>query len=452
MDGSRIANDQPTVAVATLGCKLNQAESEEMARRFAAAGYCVVEFDDVADVYVINTCSVTHIADRKSRQLIRQARRANPEAIVVATGCYAEVAPQEVGRTECVDLVVGNGDKAHIVDLVDRDRLLRRSVSSAEVGAGLSAGMSRTRALLKIQEGCNKFCAYCIVPLARGRECSKPADEVIAEVRRLVADGRKEIVLTGVNIGAYGCDRSDSTPTLFDLVRRIIEETSLPRLRLSSIEPEDFDPRLLSLMDGHRLARHVHLPLQSGSDQVLRLMRRRYSSEWFERLVDRIREEVPDVAVTTDIIVGFPGEGDREFHQTLDLARRVAFAGIHVFKYSARRGTRAAQLPNQVPHGIKQQRSQALLNLADKLGRSYREAFSGRVLDVLYEELASPELSPPGVRAPLAVWEGLTDNYIRVFTASTQILRNQMRATRMLGEHPSGLWGSIEATEPDQQP
>ncbi len=451
-DDERVT-DRPTVAVATLGCKLNQAESEDLTRRFAAAGYRIVGFDDTADVYIVNTCSVTHIADRKSRQLIRQARRANPDAVVVATGCYAEVAPQEVGRTDRVDLVIGNEDKARIVEMVECERWPRVTESCSGLGVQLPGATSRTRALLKIQEGCHKFCAYCIVPLARGRERSRPADEVINEVRRLVVEGRNEIVLTGVNIGAYGHDLpASASSTLFDLVKRIIEETSLPRLRLSSIEPEDFDSRLLALMDGRRLARHLHLPLQSGSDQVLRLMRRRYSSEWFEGLVDRVRRDVPDVAITTDIIVGFPGEGEPEFRQTLELARRVRFAGIHVFKYSARRGTRAAQLPNQVPYGVKQQRSQALLSLGARLGRSYREGFSGRVLDVLYEERASREWFPSGGRAPLTVWEGLTDNYIRVFTASAEVLQNQMRATRMVGEHPSGLWGSIEAAEAGQAP
>lgn len=444
-DGERITN-QPTVAIATLGCKLNQAESEELARRFNDAGYCVVQFDESADVYVVNTCSVTHIADRKSRQLIRQARRANPGGIVVATGCYAEVAPQEVGRVDRVDLVVRNEDKGRIVEMVDERRMRRPPGQVGGLGVQLPSATSRTRALLKIQEGCNKFCAYCMVPLARGRERSRPASEVIADVNRLVAEGRKEVVLTGVNIGAYGRD-SSGEPPLLDLVRRILDETQLPRLRLSSIEPEDFDPRIVSLMDGGRLARHLHLPLQSGSDQVLRLMRRRYSSQWFLSLVDEIRRAVPPVAITTDVIVGFPGEGEAEFHETCDLVRKARFAGIHVFKYSARRGTRAAQMPNQVPYTVKQQRSEALLQLGAKLGRSYREGFAGETLEVLYEEVASAERMPLGGRATTRIWEGLTDNYIRVFTPSERPLGNQIVPTRMIGEHPNGLWGSIESSE-----
>lgn len=450
MEETRRVVNQPTVAMATLGCKLNQAETEDLAMRFISAGYCVVDFDDTADVYVINTCSVTHIADRKSRQLIRQARRANPDGIVVVTGCYAEVAPQEVSVLDHIDLVVANRDKGRIVELVDSTRLPRQPGAYAGVGAQLPSITSRTRALLKIQEGCDKYCAYCIVPLVRGRERSLPMDGVIAEVERLVAQGRQEVVLTGVNIGVYGHDLpKPEQSTLFDLVSRILVETKLPRLRLSSIEPEDFDTRILSLMDGSHLARHLHLPLQSGSDQILRSMRRRYNSAGFLKLIDEARRMVPDVAITTDVIVGFPGEGEVEFQQTAELARRASFAGMHVFKYSVRRGTRAARFPDQVPYSVKRRRSEMLLALATNLGQDYRRGFLDRTLDVLYEQAVSTE-KPPDGQSRGSVWEGLTDNYIRVYTSSQVPLDNQIRATRLTGEHANGLWGEISLTAATQ--
>jgi threonylcarbamoyladenosine tRNA methylthiotransferase MtaB len=382
------------VAFATLGCKLNQAESQDLAVRFQNSGYQLAEFENAADVYIINTCSVTHIADRKSRQLIRQARRANPEGLIVVTGCYAEVSPEDVSKTERIDLIVGNQDKAHIVESVTA--LLDASHSQRVDDTGLNLPtsgdevVSRTRVMLKIQEGCDKFCSYCIVPYARGRERGRPIAEVVQDVRELVAQGRQEIVLTGVNIGAYRQDAAKRGHSeLPELVQAILDQTSLARLRLSSIEPEDFDLRLLPFLHTGRVARHIHLPLQSGSDSVLKAMRRRYDTAAFLELVETIRQSVPDVAITTDIIVGFPGEGDTEFQETLQTLRNARFAAAHVFKYSSRRGTPAAQMPNQVPYALKQLRSQILAKLANELGQQYHNRFIGRTLDVLYEQTAA---------------------------------------------------------------
>jgi threonylcarbamoyladenosine tRNA methylthiotransferase MtaB len=447
MTNTKQSNQRPRVALATLGCKLNQAESQDLADRFRQSGYQLADFDHVADVYIINTCSVTHIADRKSRQLIRQARRANPAGLVVVTGCYAEVSPEDVAQTERIDLVVSNQDKAHIVDLVtalvDANRFPQASDVELNLPTSGDELTSRTRVMLKIQEGCDKFCSYCIVPHARGRERGRPIAEIIQDVRVLVEQGRKEIVLTGVNIGAY---RQDSTERgrsdLPELVHAIVEQTTLPRLRLSSIEPEDFDERLLAFFHSGRVARHVHLPLQSGSDTILKAMRRRYDSASFLRLVEKIRAAVPDVAITTDIIVGFPGEGETEFQETLEVVRTARFAAAHVFKYSSRRGTPASQMSNQVPYALKQSRSQILARLADEIGQQYRDHFIGHTLNVLYEQIAQIPV-PAGTETGGMVWEGLTDNYLRVFAVCENSLVNQILTTRLISGHSGGLWGAI---------
>lgn len=439
-----------SVALTTLGCKLNQAETEDVARKFVNAGYRIVAADGSADVYVINTCTVTHIADRKSRQLVRHLRRLNPSAIVAATGCYAEVSPSEVQAIEHIDLVVNNQDKPRIVEIVSEalgDDLTARGTERVDhdfwcdsEGDGQKPA-SRTRAFVKIEDGCNKFCSFCIVPFARGRERSVLPKVVVESVAERVGEGHKEIVLTGVHIGTYGHDLGElSIKGLNGLIERILDETAIARFRLSSIEPMDFTPELLSIWANPRICRHLHLPLQSGSDTVLQRMRRRYTRKDFAEIVAEVRASIPEVAITTDVIVGFPGESDAEFQESYDFARELGFAAIHVFRYSARHGTLAARMPNQVAAEAKKARSEAMLRLSEQSATDFAAGFIGGSLDTLYET----RIDENGDHCDgTSHWEGITDNYLRVRTMSQSDLGNAIRPTKITGFAGKQLVGSL---------
>ncbi len=392
------------VALETLGCKLNQAESESLARRFAEVGCHVVHPVDGADIYILNTCTVTHIADRKSRHLLRLARRRNPDAFIIAIGCYAERAPEELGRIPGVDMVLGNEEKARLVQI-----LKQRGVISSN--PAVCPPMLRTRSLVKVQEGCRHYCSYCIVPHVRGRERSLPWDKVVAEVRARVEAGYREVVLTGTRVGAY-------RPSLEFLIQRLLAETRVERLRLSSLQPQDIAPELLGLWRDERLCRHFHLPLQSGSDSVLRRMKRRYTAAEYEEAMTMIREAIPDVAITTDIMVGLPGESDDEFEESYRFCQRMGFANIHVFPFSERPGTLAAAMPEKINDRVKKERSQRMLKLARESSLGFRERFSGRTMTVLWEQEVDGD------------WVGLTDNYIRVFASSHEPLKNKLTEAR----------------------
>ncbi len=426
----------PKVALATLGCKVNQAETEAIAAGLARVGFRRVSFDERADVYVINTCTVTHVADRKSRNLIRQARRMNEQALVVATGCYVEVSSEQVRQLGGVDLVIGNKDKARLVQAI---------LGACPVaGQPVAAARSRTRSFLKVQDGCDNCCTYCIVPRARGRSRSEPLAEVLAAAQACVAEGCREIVLTGVHVGAYGRDRGASrraaeaaSAGLADLLRNLLGQTGVERLRLSSLEPEDLGDELLALWreHPHRLCRHFHLPLQSGSDDVLRRMGRRYRSADYAALVERVREAVPEAAITTDLMVGFPGESEADYAASREFVGALRFAGLHVFRYSPRPGTAAARLPEQVPAAAAKRRSEEMLALAAAQGRAYRLGFLGRTLPVLFEGKVTT--------ATGSYWTGLADNYVRVYVQSAENLANEIRPIRLHGEEADGLAGSI---------
>jgi threonylcarbamoyladenosine tRNA methylthiotransferase MtaB len=411
-----------TVALTTLGCKVNQADSDEWVRGFGARGYEVVDFDQTADAYVVNTCTVTHVADRKSRQLLRQARRQNPAALIVATGCYAAVAPDDLARQVEIDLIVGDADKPRLVDLV-HERLEGDAERPHEVFADEPGAYARHRGLVKIGDGCDKFCAFCIVPYARGRARSAAADEVIGRVRRLVETGFREVVLTAVHMGTYGRDLTPAT-TLRALVRRVLDETGVERLRLSSIEPEDFDPEILDLWSDPRLCRHFHLALDSGCDATLRRMRRRYTADQYRALVERIRSALPGAAITTDVMVGFPGETSGEFETSRQFVEAMGFAGIHVFPYSSRRRTTASKLPAHVDPPEKRRRTEIMLGVASASATAFRMVLVGQSLPVLYEDRRT---RPDGE----LVWEGLTDNYVRVRVVSSAPLANQLLRTRI---------------------
>lgn len=403
-------NGLKTVAFHTLGCKVNQYDSQSLAGLFIDRGYEVVPFEEPADVYVINTCTVTNIGDRKSRQMIRRAVRTNPEAIVVVTGCYAQVACEEISAIEGVDLVIGLAGRDRLVDLVEETaekRGLRTLVHNIEEVNQFeeipAAGQDRTRAYIKVQEGCRDFCTYCIVPYARGPLRSRPVAKTVAEAERLVGLGFREIVLTGTHLGAYGRDCPEEG-TLAGLVARIAVVPGLLRLRLSSVEPADIEPELIEVMATEStVCPHLHIPLQSGSDTVLKRMKRRYDSAEFALLVDAARRRIPEVAITADVMVGFPGETEEEFAESLSFVEETAFAGLHVFKYSPRKGTPAARYPDQVPSAEKEKRSRIMMALGRKLKDEFARRYLGEVVEVLFEEKTTD-----------GCWTGYTGNYQRV--------------------------------------
>jgi threonylcarbamoyladenosine tRNA methylthiotransferase MtaB len=412
------------VALDCLGCKLNQAETELLARQLAEAGYELVSSASKAEVYILNTCTVTHIADRKSRHLLRQAHRENPAARLVAIGCYAERSPQELAQIEGVDLVLGNEPKPGL-----RQRLQELGYLSPQYSTQASGQYNgcRTRAFIKVKDGCRNFCAYCIVPLVRRREESVPAERVVAEIRQRAVAGVREVVLTGTEIGSY----HDNGVDLKGLLERILAETDVARLRLSSLQPQEVSPELIGLWRDGRLCPHFHLSLQSGSDAVLARMKRRYTAADYQRAVSRIREMVPEAAITTDIIVGFPGETEAEFEESFDFCRQMEFARIHVFPYSPRRETEAARMPRQVGDKVKKQRCQKMLALAEESARNFRQRFLGRTMTVLWEKQSG------------GTWSGLTDNYIKVYTKSSEDLTNKLMPVRLAEVRGDGVWGKI---------
>jgi threonylcarbamoyladenosine tRNA methylthiotransferase MtaB len=430
------------ISLETLGCKLNQAETEVLARQFVAAGHQLAGRVEDADIYILNTCTVTGTADSKSRQLLRKARRQNPRALIVVTGCYSDRAPLELAKLEEVNLVTGNDGKGALLERLEEAHLVRPTSQSgaalpddtvattspsggdnaASVETPRSTRISgaptglRTRASIKIQDGCRNFCAYCIVPYVRRVEKSVPPDEVLAQVKQRVAEGYQEVVLTGTRIGAYECGGL----TLKDLVGRILDETKIGRVRLSSIQPRELSPGLLALWKDRRLCPHFHLSLQSGSNTVLARMRRRYTTTEFEQAVGWIRAMAPGVAITTDVIVGFPGETDTEFAESLEFCRRMEFARIHVFPFSARSGTEAAQMAAQVPANIKKERARQMLALAEESASRFREQFAGAEVDVLWEKQTGQ-----------GVWSGVTGNYLRVFKKDRKNLGNTVSKVKL---------------------
>lgn len=422
-------NGTAVIALETLGCKLNQAESESLARQFCDAGYHLAGFQDRADIYIVNTCTVTHVADRKSRHLLRLAHRRNPNALIIATGCYAERAPEEIARIEGVGLIIGNEDKEQVANIVQAIETKRGK--DLPWGRHHVSSMFRTRGLVKIQDGCNQSCSYCIVPQTRGKERSVPPERVIDEIKARVAAGCQEVVLTGTQIGDYGQDRGDTN--LQNLVQRILAETRIERLRLPSVQPQDLSPEFIKLWTDRRLCRHLHLPLQSGSDAVLQRMRRRYSTSDYEHAVARARAIVPDMAITSDLIVGFPGEDKHEFEENYQFCQQIGFAGLHIFPYSARPSTMAAQMPHKVDDGIKKERSKKMLRLANESKQRFQEQFLGQTVMVLWE----------GKQDEQNLWAGLTDNYVRVFASSQQPLTNLLLPVRVVGRYGQGLWGEL---------
>lgn len=392
---------RPLAAILTLGCKLNLADSEEIARSLRAAGYDVVDRVCEADAFVVNTCSVTHVADAKSRRLVRSVRRLSPGAAVAVTGCFPQSAGFEAAQALGADLVVGmaDGDRRQIVAFLGG-----RSV----VGAPAQCDREglRTRAFVRAQAGCNDVCAFCIVPRTRGREESRPVDMVIEQVARAVEGGAREVVITGTQLGAWGPDLEPSLKP-HHLIASILERTEVARLRFSSLQPQDISPELLGLWQDPRLMPHFHLALQSGSDSVLRAMRRRYSTKEFLDAAVRIRAAVPDAAITTDVIAGFPGESEADFEDTLRLCEQAEFARMHCFPYSPRQRTAAAGMAAQVPVEVRKERVERLQATAERLSARFRSRFAGSVRPVLWEGRRQVAGETP--------WHGYSDNYLPVY-------------------------------------
>ena len=420
------------VHLKTLGCRLNEAELETWSRQFQARGHRMTNDAEEADLLVVNTCAVTGEAVRKSRKLLSRASRQNPEARLVVSGCYASLDPTATAEAEGVDLVIDNRDKDRLVDIISRELDLTSMPQAAmEPDTSGLLARGRQRAFIKVQDGCRYRCTYCIVTLARGEERSRPASEVIDEINRLHAEGINEVVLTGVHIGGYGCDMGGS---ISELIRQVLAETDIPRLRIGSIEPWDLPPGFWSLFENPRFMPHLHLPLQSGSDSVLRRMSRRCRSDEYRELICQAREQVADFNVTTDIIVGFPGETEDEWRQTLDFVEEIGFGHLHIFAFSPRQGTKAAELPDPVSREIKRQRSEALHRLGERMKRATEEAYLGRTQSILVE--GSGENG----------WSGYTPNFLRARLAPTPgiSLTNQIIDVRLDGISEDGQYLTAE--------
>jgi threonylcarbamoyladenosine tRNA methylthiotransferase MtaB len=414
------------VAFDTLGCKLNQAETEALTEKFRNFGYHIVNSDEKFDVYILNTCTVTHIADRKARHLLRMAHRRNPEAVLVAAGCYAEQAANDLLNIEGVKFAVNNSEKMKLPQILRESGLL---VTDKDIVTGNDfSANQRTRSFIRIQDGCNNFCSYCIVPYVRGREKSVSPEQVVKEINEKVSRGFKEIVLTGTEIGSYKYDGL----TLKELIDIILKETAVERLRISSLQPQEVTPDLIGLWNDKRVCPHFHLSLQSGSDSVLKRMRRLYTTIDYLDAVSLIRSAAGDAAITTDIIAGFPGESDDEFTESYNFCKKIGFARIHVFSYSKRRGTAANIMPNQVSPQVKKKRSDSMLKLAEGSASAFHSSFLGKKLEVLWEQSDN------------GIWNGYSGNYIKVYTASGGDLTNLITAVLVTRLYEDGVWGEIE--------
>lgn len=409
--------EKKTVGFHTLGCKVNQSETEAMTALFLDKGYQLGDFEEFCDVYVINTCTVTHAGDRKSRQMIRRAKHLNPEAIIVVTGCYAQTSPEAVAAIEDVDIILGTNKRHQIVEEVEQFSGVRKLLVDEKdtltdfEEISMDRVIQKARAYLKVQEGCEQFCTYCIIPYARGPLRSRSMENTLQEARKLEKAGFREIILTGIHLGAYGKPGEAEAAmgkvqevTLADLCEMLLNETSFERIRLSSIEPTEVDDHLLRLFaENRRMCRHLHLPLQAGDDSVLEAMHRPYNTEQYRQEMARIRAAVPGIALSTDLMVGFPGETDEQFENSLRFCDEIGFSSMHLFKYSPREGTPAATYPDQVRNEVKDIRSKRMQEMAEKNMLRYMEEHLGQTVEVLIEEQRAD-----------GIWLGHTDNYLHV--------------------------------------
>lgn len=409
------------IAFITLGCKVNLYDTEAMAELFTEKGYEVVDFEEYADVYLINTCTVTNLGDKKSRQMIRRAKRINPNSVVVATGCYAQVASEEVAKIEGINIVIGTKNRSEIVETVENYVAENGVVNNVSDIMGekefeplqISRLTNRTRAYIKIQEGCNRYCTYCIIPYARGPIRSRKPEEVVEEVKKLAENGFKEVVLTGIHVASYGLDLGNIT--LADIIEKVHSVDGIERIRFSSMEPLAIDNEFVARMSKlPKVCDHYHLSLQSGCNRTLKRMNRKYNTEQYAEACERLRNAFPNVAITTDIIVGFPDETEEDFKESLAFAERMKLDKIHTFPYSPKKGTPAAKMKNQISGDVKSQRSKEMIALSDKMNIDFLNNNIGKTVPVLFEDMEN------------GFWQGHTTNYIKVLAKSDENLNNKI--------------------------
>ncbi len=405
-------------ALHNLGCKVNAYETEAMQQMLEDAGYEIVPFNEEADVYVVNTCSVTNMADRKSRQMLHKAKKKNPESIVVATGCYVQTSEQEALEDLSIDIIIGNDRKHELVSLIEE--MQRDTVDDINDGVHefeelfVSKTAEHTRAFIKVQDGCNQFCSYCIIPYARGRVRSRKLENVVEEVKRLASNGFKEIVLTGIHLSSYGVDCDDN---LLNLIKKVHEIDGIERIRLGSLEPRLITEEFVKEISGlKKVCPHFHLSLQSGCDETLKRMNRKYTTEEYAKGCEILRKYYEHPAITTDVIVGFPGETDEEFETTAQYLRDIHFYEMHIFKYSKRKGTRAAVMENQIPEQEKTKRSARLIELSDEMSKEFRDYYIGKTKEVLFEE----QITIDGE----AYFVGHTKEYVKIAMKSDENIEN----------------------------
>ena len=443
-DGLNVESLSVRVAITTLGCKVNQYESAAIGEALSQRGYTMVPFSATADCYIINTCTVTARTNYQSRQIIRQAIRKNPEAVVVVTGCYAQTASAEIAEIPGVTLIAGHSEKEQIPDLIGhllKNQLEVRVGNIQETRQFSSLELTRfqdhTRAFLKIQDGCNAWCSYCIVPSARGRSRSLAADKVMENLTRLGRTGYREVVLTGIHLGAYGHDFSP-TFSLVDLLHKVEEQRPVERLRLSSIEPTEISDDLISLLQRSALlCPHLHIPLQSGDDAILSRMKRHYTASFFKTLLEKLSASIPDLAIGIDVIAGLPGEDDTAFEHTVQLIEALPVSYLHVFPYSVRSGTPAAGMPNQVPPDEKKKRAEILRNLGNRKREAFARRFQDRCLRVLVEKRRERKSN---------LMKGFSDNYLPILLTNSDISQvNQLVNVRIEGIDGTRILGRIIA-------
>ena len=427
------------VAFCTLGCKVNQYETNAMQEQFINSGYEIVDFEEKADIYIINTCTVTNVSDKKSRQMIRKAKQSNRDSVVIAVGCYAQVSKEKLEEIEEVDVILGNNEKKEIVKYVkkfEKEKLvhLENLMKQKEfIDFGTTIHMEKTRAVIKVQDGCDRFCSYCIIPYARGRVRSRKLESVIEEITQLAKNGVKEVVITGIHIASYGKDFRGNVG-LIELLEKINEINGIERIRLGSLEPtiinEDFLNRLTKL---EKICHHFHLSLQSGCDETLKRMNRRYTINEFAKVVNLLRKVYEDVVLTTDIIVGFPGETEKEFNCTYEFLEKIHFYKMHIFKYSRRKGTKADLMENQISPIIQEKRSKLLLELSDINQKRYNSKYIDKIVEVLFEEKEGGYI------------KGHTSNYIVVKVKEDSIdkYHNKIESIKIIGYETENLIGEL---------
>jgi threonylcarbamoyladenosine tRNA methylthiotransferase MtaB len=425
------------VYLASIGCRLNQSEIETMARQLLANGHEVVHEPASADKVIINTCAVTNEAARDSRKLTRRFHRQNDQAEIVLTGCYATLAPDELALVEGAGQIINNRDKERLVQILDPQAKISQPTFDREpiMREFLGSNTGHTRAFVKVQDGCNNRCTFCVTTIARGESRSRRIGDVVAEIKALATAGYQEAVLTGVHMGSFGWDLDEGI-VLADLVKTILQHTEIPRLRLSSLEPWELSPDFFSLWENSRLLPHLHVPLQSGSDKILRRMARRTTRADFRELVSDARGHIPELNLSTDLIVGFPGESEEEFRQSYEFVKEIGFSRLHVFTYSRRPGTVAAEMDGQVIKAVKKERVRRMIELGRELSLAFHRRYEDQTVNVLWEKAA-------GADNKCLSWIGYTDNYIRVRASGSNGLFNQVTPTQLSGAKPDGMSGLV---------